>query len=139
LAFFAQTTASFCKNLIITLVFEKNANIFRRKLAKIAENCDHSIDSWSTFKKLGFDVRSEHWYMSHQALWYTNMCRYILIILFLKKHSQIRLPGAILQNLELQRQCSSRLQCFQNIYFKTHYTTYSWRFKFLQCWRCNSW
>jgi hypothetical protein len=26
LAFFAQTTASFCKNMIITLVFEKNAN-----------------------------------------------------------------------------------------------------------------
>jgi hypothetical protein len=36
LAFFAQTTASFGKNLIITLVFEKRANIFvgknRRKL-----------------------------------------------------------------------------------------------------------
>jgi hypothetical protein len=32
-----------CKNLIITLVFEKNA-IFRRKLAKIAENCDHNIE-----------------------------------------------------------------------------------------------
>jgi hypothetical protein len=29
--------------VIIALVFEKNA-IFRRKLAKIAENCDHSID-----------------------------------------------------------------------------------------------
>jgi hypothetical protein len=26
--FFAQTTASFCKNVIITLVFEKNANFF---------------------------------------------------------------------------------------------------------------
>jgi hypothetical protein len=34
-AFFAQTTASFCINLIITLVFEKNANI----LAKNGENC----------------------------------------------------------------------------------------------------
>jgi hypothetical protein len=43
-SFFAQTTASFCKNMIITLVFEKNANFFRRKLAKIAENCDHNID-----------------------------------------------------------------------------------------------
>jgi hypothetical protein len=42
LTFFAQTTAFF-KNLIITLVFEKNAN-FCRKLAKIAENCDHNID-----------------------------------------------------------------------------------------------
>jgi hypothetical protein len=37
LAFFAQTTAIFCKNLIITLVFEKNANFFRRKMAKSAE------------------------------------------------------------------------------------------------------
>jgi hypothetical protein len=34
----------FAKILIITLVFEKNANFFRRKLAKIAENCDHNID-----------------------------------------------------------------------------------------------
>jgi hypothetical protein len=38
LAFLAQTTASFCKNLIVTLVFEKNSNYFaenwqnRRKL-----------------------------------------------------------------------------------------------------------
>jgi hypothetical protein len=29
------------------LVFEKNANFFRRKFAKIAENCDHNIDPWS--------------------------------------------------------------------------------------------
>jgi hypothetical protein len=28
MAVFAQTTARFCKNLIITLVFEKNANFF---------------------------------------------------------------------------------------------------------------
>jgi hypothetical protein len=28
IGFFAQSTASFCKNLIITLVFEKNANFF---------------------------------------------------------------------------------------------------------------
>jgi hypothetical protein len=44
LAFFAQTTASFCKNSIVTLVFEKNANFFRQKLAKIAENCNNNID-----------------------------------------------------------------------------------------------
>jgi hypothetical protein len=33
------------QKIIITLVFEKNA-IFRPKLAKIAENCDHNIDPW---------------------------------------------------------------------------------------------
>jgi hypothetical protein len=43
LAFYAQTTASFCKKNYYTIGFEKNA-IFRRKLAKIAENCDHNID-----------------------------------------------------------------------------------------------
>jgi hypothetical protein len=43
LAFFVQITARFCEILIITLVLEKNA-IFRRKLAKIAEICDHNID-----------------------------------------------------------------------------------------------
>jgi hypothetical protein len=43
---FAQTTACFCKNFIKSLVIEKNANFFRRKLAKFAENCDHSIDPW---------------------------------------------------------------------------------------------
>jgi hypothetical protein len=34
LAFFAQTNASFCKNLIITLVFKKNANIFAENWQK---------------------------------------------------------------------------------------------------------
>jgi hypothetical protein len=29
------------------LVFKKNANFFRRKLAKIAENCDANIDPWN--------------------------------------------------------------------------------------------
>jgi hypothetical protein len=28
------------------LVFKKNANFFRRKVGKIAENCDHNIDPW---------------------------------------------------------------------------------------------
>jgi hypothetical protein len=51
LAFFAQTTASFCKNVIITLVFEKTP-FFRRKLAKIAENCDHSIDPSASLHRL---------------------------------------------------------------------------------------
>jgi hypothetical protein len=32
------------KILIITLAFEKNANFFRQKLSKIAENCDGNID-----------------------------------------------------------------------------------------------
>jgi hypothetical protein len=41
--FFAQTAASFCKILTITLIFEKS-QYFRLKLAKIAENCDHNID-----------------------------------------------------------------------------------------------
>jgi hypothetical protein len=36
----------FAKIVIITLVFEINANLFRRKLGKIAENCDHNIDPW---------------------------------------------------------------------------------------------
>jgi hypothetical protein len=42
LAFFAQTTVTFCKKLIITLILRKTP-FFRRKLAKIAENCDHNI------------------------------------------------------------------------------------------------
>jgi hypothetical protein len=46
MAFLTQYKAKFCKKLIITLVFKKNANFFRQKLAKIAENCDHNIDPW---------------------------------------------------------------------------------------------
>jgi hypothetical protein len=42
-----QYKAKLCKILIITLVFEKNDNFFRRKLGRIAENCDHNIDPWS--------------------------------------------------------------------------------------------
>jgi hypothetical protein len=37
LAFFAQTTASFCKKMIITSVFEKNA-IFSPKIGKYRRN-----------------------------------------------------------------------------------------------------
>jgi hypothetical protein len=39
-AFFAQTTAIFYKNLIITLVFGEQRQVFLRKFGKIAENCD---------------------------------------------------------------------------------------------------
>jgi hypothetical protein len=38
-----QNKAKLCKKFIITLVFDNNANFFRRKLSKIAENCDHNI------------------------------------------------------------------------------------------------
>jgi hypothetical protein len=51
MAFLTQNKAKICKILIITLVFEKNANFFRRKLAKIAENCDHNIDPWSPCRR----------------------------------------------------------------------------------------
>jgi hypothetical protein len=44
MALLTQNKAKLCKTLIIILVFEKNANFFRRKLSKIAENCDHNID-----------------------------------------------------------------------------------------------
>jgi hypothetical protein len=46
LAFLTQNKAKICKILIITLVFEKSANLFAencRKLPKIAEKCDHNI------------------------------------------------------------------------------------------------
>jgi hypothetical protein len=56
----AKELAVMAQNLIITLVFEKNA-IFCRKLLKIGENCDHNIDprsgniarikSWSQLQK----------------------------------------------------------------------------------------
>jgi hypothetical protein len=42
--FLTQIKAKLCKMLIITLVFEKKRLFFRRKLSKIAENCDHNID-----------------------------------------------------------------------------------------------
>jgi hypothetical protein len=44
MAFLTQNKAKLCNFFIITLVFEKNAKFFRRKLSKIAENCDHNID-----------------------------------------------------------------------------------------------
>jgi hypothetical protein len=45
--FFAQNKAKLCKNWIITLVLgREKRQFFRRKLAKIAENCDHNIDPW---------------------------------------------------------------------------------------------
>jgi hypothetical protein len=46
IAFLTQNKAKLCKILIITLVFEEKRQFFRRKLSKIAENCDHNIDPW---------------------------------------------------------------------------------------------
>jgi hypothetical protein len=43
-AFSAQTSASFYKNLIITLFFLEKRQFILRKLAKIAENYDKNID-----------------------------------------------------------------------------------------------
>jgi hypothetical protein len=40
LRFLLKTKAKLFNNLTVTLVFEKNANFFLRKLDKIAENCD---------------------------------------------------------------------------------------------------
>jgi hypothetical protein len=42
--FFAQTGAKICKNLIITLIFERNANFFAENWQKSHKNCDHDID-----------------------------------------------------------------------------------------------
>jgi hypothetical protein len=36
---------------------ETNANFFRRKLSKMAENCDHNIDPWSPWPKSRMKIR----------------------------------------------------------------------------------
>jgi hypothetical protein len=56
LCFFCSNHRLFCKNLVITMVFEKNAHFFRRKSAKIAENCDHNIDPCLLFKNLKLNI-----------------------------------------------------------------------------------
>jgi hypothetical protein len=52
LAFLTQKKLNFEKKLIITLVFEKKRQFFRRKLGKISENCDHNIDPRSRSSKI---------------------------------------------------------------------------------------
>jgi hypothetical protein len=47
LAFLTQNKGKLCKILIITLVFEKNANFFAENWRKWQKNCDHNIDPWS--------------------------------------------------------------------------------------------
>jgi hypothetical protein len=42
--FLLKLLLGFANIVIITLVFEKNAKFFCRKLAKIGENCDYNID-----------------------------------------------------------------------------------------------
>jgi hypothetical protein len=37
-----------------SICFGKNANVFRRKLAKIAENCNHNIDPRFRFKNVQY-------------------------------------------------------------------------------------
>jgi hypothetical protein len=63
LAFLTQNKAKLCKNVIITLVFEKNANFVRRKLSKLAENFDHNIDqfvSMQSHKSTYFELADDH-------------------------------------------------------------------------------
>jgi hypothetical protein len=42
LPFFAKTIAIFDRNI----GFREKRQVFRRKLAKLAENCDHNNDPW---------------------------------------------------------------------------------------------
>jgi hypothetical protein len=44
LAFFAQASASFFAKIVIVHWFLRKLQFFRRKSAKIAENCDYNID-----------------------------------------------------------------------------------------------
>jgi hypothetical protein len=101
LAFLTENKAKLCKLFIITLVFEKNANFFRRKLSKIAENCDHNIGPrewirWQLFadknstdfsrceRKLDFfkswksrDKKSQKWCGQKGAIWqiFVSFCK----------------------------------------------------------------
>jgi hypothetical protein len=43
LAFLTQSKAKLCKNLIVTVVFEKTP-FYPPKIVKIVENCDYNID-----------------------------------------------------------------------------------------------
>jgi hypothetical protein len=59
LAFFAQTTVSFCKNCYHNIGFREKRQLFRRKLGKIAEN-------WEKLPKIGKNCRklgkiAENW------------------------------------------------------------------------------
>jgi hypothetical protein len=54
LAFFAQTADNFCKNLIITLVFEKNANFFAESSPKSQKIVIiTSTPEWANFRLMG--------------------------------------------------------------------------------------
>jgi hypothetical protein len=63
---FCSNFSYFLEKLIITLVFEKNA-IFCRKLAKIAENCDHNIDPCNTNSKASGIVVGRNVYHEHHV------------------------------------------------------------------------
>jgi hypothetical protein len=49
LAFFTQTTASFFAKIEYNNDFSEKRQLFRRKLAKNSENCDHNIDPRCTY------------------------------------------------------------------------------------------
>jgi hypothetical protein len=60
LAFFAQTTASYCKNCDHNIGFWEKRQFFRWKLAKIAENSDHNIDPRLKEYKIKFPFMGLH-------------------------------------------------------------------------------
>jgi hypothetical protein len=47
MAFLPKQLPGFAKTCSLHSFLRKNADFSRRKLAKIAENCDHNIDPWT--------------------------------------------------------------------------------------------
>jgi hypothetical protein len=56
LAFLTQNKAKLCKNLIITLVLEKNANFFAENCQKSQKKCDYKIGPRCVCEKIAQKV-----------------------------------------------------------------------------------
>jgi hypothetical protein len=62
-----QNKAKFWEKMIITFVFEKNANFFAENCAKIAENCDYNIDPRRCYFSLHSYVFNQQVFVSRKS------------------------------------------------------------------------
>jgi hypothetical protein len=117
MAFLTRNKAKLSKKLSITLVLRKTP-FFRRKLPKIAENCDHNIDPWSPWSRplgrpvliLCFGVCSCCFARRPQRSWRRNRFTFLRPPFWQQKGQGLFTRRTIFMSHRVVRRCPTKLE-----------------------------